>query len=390
MKDSYDIVVVGGGPGGSYTAKVAAEGGADVLLIEKDREIGIPVRCAEGVGEAGLREFFEPDPAWVANKIEGFTFIAPDETYVDMEVERSGYVLERKIFDRMIAELAAKAGAKLVTRVAATGLLVEDGRVSGVEVSHSGGTQAIRSKIVVGADGVESRVGRWAGLRTFCKLHDIQTCVQYTLAGIEIDLSRCQLWFGSKVAPGGYLWVFPKGEGIANVGLGISGDFSRYRSPLEYLDSFVERYFPKSSIMMSTSGAVPCSGGIKNIVGNGVMLVGDAAHQVNPLTGGGIINAMKAGRIAGRLALDALADNDVSAERLKVYQDEWNELLGKNHKRYYRIKEAVFHISDETFNHIASEFGKLPQTKRTLFRLFTIALFNKPSLLAELPRLFFY
>ena len=388
MNEQYDLLVVGGGPAGCYTAKVAAEHGAQVLVVEKDREIGLPVRCAEGVGEAGLREFFEPDPRWVANEIEGFSFFAPDGTQVDIANREIGYILERRIFDREIGRLAAEAGAEIWTRTTAVGM-TNEGADRKVTIHHLGKSRRIEAKIVVGADGTESRVGRWAGLRTTCSLHDIETGAQYTLADLKINPRRCQLWFGHNVAPGGYLWVFPKGDGKANVGAGISGEFSKTHSPFDYLDRFVESHFPSASKLGAVAGAVSCSGGLKRFVADGVLLVGDAAHQVNPLSGGGVVNALKAARIAGRIAAEAIADGDVSRKRLSAYEQEWMNLLGKAHRRYYRLKEGIFSLSDETLNRTARSMKKLEYEKRTLARLFRLALFKHPSLLLEIPKLFF-
>ncbi|MFH1007607.1 MAG: NAD(P)/FAD-dependent oxidoreductase [Candidatus Latescibacterota bacterium] len=388
MDKQYDVLVVGGGPAGCYTAKEAAERGMRVLVVEKDREIGLPVRCAEGVGDAGLREFFEPDPRWVANEIDGFSFFAPDGTQVDLADREIGYVLERRIFDQEIGRLAAEAGARIVTRATAAGM-TKEGVFHRVTIRHLGKEVGIEAKIVVGADGTESRVGRWAGLRTACSPHDLETGAQYTLAGLKINPRRCQLWFGHDIAPGGYLWVFPKGAGKANVGLGISGEFSRDRSPFDYLDRFVATHFPAASKLGAVAGAVPCSGGLKRMAADGVLLVGDAAHQVNPLSGGGIINALKAARIAGRVAAQAIAEGDVSQKRLAAYESEWMDLLGKSHRRFYRLKEGVFGLSDRTMNRTAQAVNQLEYEKRTLPRLFRLALFNHPGLLLEIPRLFF-
>ena len=117
--------------------------------------------------------------------------------------------------------------------------------------------------------------------------------------------------------------------------------------------------------------------------------MGDAAHQVNPLSGGGIINALKAARIAGRVAAEAIAGGDVSRNRLSAYESEWMDLLGKTHRRYYRLKEGVFGLSDETLNRTARSMKQLEYEKRTLARLFRLALFKHPSLLLEIPKLFF-
>ena len=104
----YDIVIIGGGPAGTIAALTASGFGLSVLLVERDNVIGNPVRCAEGVDEKGLREFFEPDPSWIAAEITGYSLIAPEGTVVEMDMGvYRGFILERIIFDRMIAEKAS-------------------------------------------------------------------------------------------------------------------------------------------------------------------------------------------------------------------------------------------------------------------------------------------
>ena len=118
MKEKYDIVVIGGGPAGSWTAKHAADGGASVLLVEKDREIGISVRCAEGISEMGLRNLVDIRDHWIARIIKGFRLIAPDGTIIESNTEGRGIILHRKIFDYDLADMASQAGADIMTFLA--------------------------------------------------------------------------------------------------------------------------------------------------------------------------------------------------------------------------------------------------------------------------------
>lgn len=388
MDDQYDVIVVGAGPAGSTAARFAALGGARVLLLEKDREIGVPVRCAEGIGDKTLRSVAGFRERWVATRIETFELVAPDGTRVRVRNPGHGYVLHRKFFDYDLAEMAAKAGAEVRTKAYVHGLLFDDGRVSGVKVAHLGREYKIPAKIVIGADGVESRVGRWAGLKTVTRLHDMETCVQVTASNVEVDPSVCYFYFGHDVAPGGYAWVFPKGDGVANVGLGLSGDFSGERKPVAYLEDFLRRYFPKASVLTMVAGGVPCAPTLKRIVADGLMLVGDAAHQANPLTGGGLAGALIGGKICGTVAAEAIRDGDVSEERLSAYPKQWRKELGKTHERTYRIKEAVFKLSDEDLNRTARALADLPPEEVTALRVFRTALLKHPKLLIDVAKVF--
>ena len=388
MKKDYDIIVVGAGPAGSTAARVAAQHGAKVLLLEKDREIGIPVRCGEAVGEKGLKRVLQPKPEWIANRIEAVRLIAPDGTVVKVHHDDIGFILDRKRFDYDLAMMAAQQGVKVVTKAYVHGLLTENGSIAGVKVIHLGNHFQIRAKIVIGADGVESRVGRWAGLKTHLGLKDIETCVQMTVSNIKLEPGYCDFYFSAKVAPGGYLWVFPKNEHLANIGLGISGEFAAQKSPLEYLKEFIEQNYPEAAILTTVAGGVPCAPFMEKIVANGLMLIGDAAHQANPMTGGGIIQSIIASEIAGRVATEAIQKNDVSESGLSGYKKEWDKVNGNSHRRSYRLKEAVYKLTDDDLNRTAATISKKAPDKQTIINIFKTALIQHPKLIPDIIKVF--
>lgn len=395
MPFDYDVIVVGAGPGGSWAAKAAAENGAKVLMLEKDREVGSPVRCGEAIGAAGLRVVCEPEPLLrgIANEISGAVLVAPNGREVALEFpSESGYILDRKVFDFELSLIAAAKGVEIRTKAYVADLLRNgtngDGAITGVRVQQLGKNYEVTAKIVIGADGIESRVGRFAGLRTFTKLKDMESCMQVTLANIKIDPRYIYLFFGQDVAPGGYLWIFPKSETVANVGIGISGDFARYKSAQRYLQEFIDRRFPKAAAVYTVVGGVTCAPTLTKIVANGLMLVGDAAHQINPMTGGGIITAMLAGKIAGRVAAAAIAQNDVSSKNLETYPREWHEAQGKNHERMYKIKQAVYKFTDDELNRTAEAMLARKPEERTLVNVFKAALVRHPSLIFDVLKVF--
>jgi len=339
----YDLVVVGAGPGGSTAAWQAAQAGLSVLLVEKRQEIGSPVRCAEGVPHETLAGFLEPDPAWICARVDQAQIVAlANGQVVEQWQGRGGlgYVLERRVFDRALAERAARAGAQVRVKTAVTGLLRENGAVRGVVVQWQGQSIEVEAGVVVAADGVESRIGAWAGLDTRLPLADTMVCAQYLLAGIDWDPACLGYWIGEEIAPGGYAWVFPKGEGRANVGLGVQADRAR-ETALTYLHRFVEREpaLAAGSPVTLIAGSVPVAPPCAQLVADGLMLVGDAARQVDPLTGGGIMNAMAAGRLAAQVAAEALAAGEPSARRLAAYQEQATQLIGRRLARNYRLRE---------------------------------------------------
>ncbi|MBK8944054.1 MAG: NAD(P)/FAD-dependent oxidoreductase [Ignavibacteriae bacterium] len=386
MKNEYDIIVVGAGPAGSIASKFASEKGISVLMLEKDRDVGYPVRCGEAVSLAGVEEFVKPDPKWIAAEITKFSFISPDKTEVIIPFDGKGIILERKIFDYELANLAAQNGTEILTRTYVNGLILENNKVCGVKYEFRGKQHQIKSKIVIGADGVESRVGRWGGLKTHSDFRDMESGIQITAANINVDPNTCYFYWGSEYAPQGYLWIFPKGNKLANIGLAITGDIGKKKSAISFLNEFMNNYFPNSPILSSVAGGIPFTPTLKKIVNPGIMLVGDAARQINPLSGGGIISGMIGGSIAGKVAADAIISNDLN----KIYDYEilWRERLGKRHEMFNRIKNGIYKFSDEKYNQIAHSLVDLPDEKRTLGNVAKKAVINNPSLLIDVAKVF--
>ena len=385
-KSEYDIVVVGAGPAGSMAARYAAEQGVSVLMLEKDRDVGYPVRCGEAISRAGVEEFIQSDEKWIKAHINKFSLNAPDGTEVIIEFKDAGYMLERRIFDYELAMTAARAGAEILTRAYVNGLLFEGNKVSGVKYEYRGEQKEVKAKVVIAADGVESRVGRWAGIKTHIDFRDMECCTQVTATNVKVDPSALYFYFGKDVAPGGYFWVFPKGKDTANIGLGVSGMVGKERSSLSFLNDFMDKHYPGSGILTSIAGGVPCSITLEKISAPGILLVGDAARQVNPLSGGGIASGMIGGSIGGRIAAESVKMKE--PDHILTYDKAWHDRLGKRHEIFNNIKNGIFNFSDEKFNKIAHSFNKVPYEKRTLGKIFTTALMNQPSLLIDIAKVF--
>ncbi len=391
MKNKYDVIVVGAGPGGSIAAKTCAEAGLDVLLLEKRQEIGDPVRCAEGVGKEGLIRHIKPDERWIAAHVKGSKILAPDGTEIKMSEEASsgkaGYTLERKVFDRVLAQQAAMAGAEVMVKTRATGLLRNNGNITGITAMYMGEIHEIKANIIIGADGVESKVGRWGGIDTSLKPEDIDTCAQFLVSNIDAG-EYSKFFLGEKYTPGGYVWVFPKGKNTANVGLGILGSRCGNIRPITLLEKFLEMYMPQGKIIEIVVGGVPVSGPIKQTVANGLILVGDAARQSDPLTGGGIINAMDAGKIAGEVCTKAQELGDYSVKVLKEYEDRWRATIGKELSKSLVVKNLLIKLSDEQLNQLAKSLTGVDTSKMALPKVLPILFKKNPKILWELRTLF--
>src|SRR2546422_4909512 len=185
-----DVLVIGAGPAGAVAALEAKRSAPelDVMLLERDARVGTPVRCAVGVGNAGLREFADPDGApWAARKITRVVFVAPDDTEVKVAERDVGWILDRTQFDAFLAERAVALGAELLVNTEAAGMTCEpDGRWR-VRLHDAGGDTTCRARVVIGTDGVEAMVGRWEGLETPGSARDMQSGAQYLVEGIDFD-----------------------------------------------------------------------------------------------------------------------------------------------------------------------------------------------------------
>jgi digeranylgeranylglycerophospholipid reductase len=390
MAFEYDIVVVGAGPAGSLTAKWAAEKGVSVLILEKRAEVGSPIRCGEGLDKDGVNKIgISANKKWIANEVKGAHVIAPNGMRVELKEGMAGnevgYVIKRDIFDKEMAKLDVRAGADIMVKTSAIDVIKKNGFISGVKAKHMGDRFDINAKIVVGADGFESQVGRWAGINTTIKLKDIYSCFQYDMVGIDIDSDYSDFYLGS-YAPGGYAWAFPKSDHRANVGLGLQiARIKEKGEPKKVLDKFVksQENLAKGTPIAHIAGAVSVCAPIERTVGDGVLLVGDAARQIDPITGGGIVLSGIAAQIAGKVAAEAVEAKDQSAQFLATYEKGWREKMEDKLYRNWMAKEKLVSLSDDTINKIIEAISEYDIEKISVLELMKAVKAKYPELVKE-------
>lgn len=343
----YDVVVVGGRVAGSVSSLFASKNNLDVLMIEKRQEIGVPLQCAEATTEKTFEVLgFKPSDKYVRTPIYGADLHSPDGNSFRMEGDNEkGFILDRKVFDKSLAIEAANAGADIMVKTTVKDLIIRNGQVSGVIAKHLGETMEIEADLVIAADGIESNIARMAGLKSNWGTNDVCSCAQYKMVGVPTDPHYMQFYFGNEVAPGGYVWIFPNDNDVTNVGIGIR---SSKKKAYEYLNSFVERFNGK--IIEINVGGVPVCGNIEKTYTDGLMVVGDAAGHVNPITGGGMDLAVICAKIAGNIAADAINSNDTSSKFLKTYEKLWKEEIGDMMKQSLKYRKVFDKLNDKELN----------------------------------------
>jgi geranylgeranyl reductase family protein len=315
QRESYDIVVIGAGPAGSSAAQTAVQRGANVLMIDRRQRIGLPVQCAEFVPQ-WISRYAHFSPRCVLQTIETMVTHLPDGT--SYEMKSPGYMLDRSLFDKELVASAILSGAKISIETRAIGLSAE-----GLVVEQGSKKDKIQAKVFIGADGVHSFTARCVGQ----PLLKTTVALQYEVVLPEPQ-NHVDVFF-HKDYEGGYAWFFPKGR-TANVGMGVIPQKTTLLPKLmdHFLDHLVEsKRLSGVEMVAKTGGSIPCEKPRKTVFGN-ILLVGDAAGHAHPITGGGILNAVIGGEIAGRIAAEAIDRGGL--QYLENYEMEWQETFGKS------------------------------------------------------------
>lgn len=354
MKNSYDIVIVGAGPAGAIAARYAAENGADVLLVDKKKTIGEPVHCGEFIRTPSLSSFLSLEKPWFINFIHGFLIFTPGGSKVMIKAEKAGVMLDRYHFDKELVQQAIQKGIQLSTDAKVMGLIIEDQKIIGVMIKKNNTHIPIKAKIVIAANGPGSELVKQAGFFSGSYKNYLALTAQVKAKNISLECNYCQMHLGQKRAPGGYLWVFPKKNGTTNIGVGISIMGQKKNNPWEYLNKFIQQYYPKASIIERSSSRIPIGMPLKRFVCDGFMTIGDAAFHTNPLTGAGIYTAMAAGKICGKIAANAIQLDDVSAESLIRFEHLWRKQFGTIHHRSLQMRQVLNKIQDNALDKSAT------------------------------------
>jgi len=350
--EERQILVVGAGPSGLIVAKEAARRGMDVLVVEEDSEIGVPCHCAGLLSLKGLERLnISTDGPYVQNMIQGAFFYSPSG--LSFKVERQSpvaCVVDRSVFDKHLASQAIRLGAEIRLNNRVRGIRLEKNYV--VVKSEN---EILKASMIIDAEGVSSRIVKASGLKPMNPSH-LLPGFQMDIYGVDVNPNYVEVHVGSKVAPGFFAWVIPLSSNSARVGLAC-----RKANPKELLRRFVERRFKgeEYKLLTSRSGIIVTSGPIEKTFVNRLLIVGDAAGQVKPTTGGGVILGGLCGTIAGKIAAEAVNLRKFDENFLRRYEESWRRELGREFKYMLwarRILNALSdHMIDKGFELIIKE-----------------------------------
>src|SRR5437870_4869783 len=325
-------------------AWTAAREGARTVLLEKEAHPGRKP-CAEGILSEVLEDAeVSPSPEFAINHISGAVLYGPDEKK-RVNVGGEGYILGKPAVLNVLADRARDAWAMLEYGRTVENVVREDGHVL---INGKDGSEpfSLGARVVIGCDGTGSILARQFFQR---KRYQVIAAFQYAMTKCRLeDESKLEIFIGHNKAPAGYVWIFPKGNRTANVGIGIKGSGAK-----QLLDKFIQEHpaaFGEAAIERSQAAPVPVGGEVEDYVGENMMLCGDAAGQVIPLTGAGIHTSLVAGKIAGEVAGEAAKSGDCSVSRLRKYQQRFKSLYGEHISSSLKSLESFERFSDEELN----------------------------------------
>ncbi|MBU3966992.1 MAG: NAD(P)/FAD-dependent oxidoreductase [Euryarchaeota archaeon] len=334
----YDVAVVGAGPTGAIASKYAARNGARTLLIEEHSSIGSPVQCTGLISKAALVQCEIGEGNFVLSRMKGAFVYAPNGDELTIRgKDVMAYVIDRKVFDRELVEHSLDAGVELMLKTRFMGL-----QNGGISVLSSGVIKDIQADLIIGADGIMSSVGRAAGLPR-CK--KFLSGIQFEAPYHARDPEFVEIFTGNNFAPGFFGWAVPF-AGMARIGLAKN---MGYKPALNYLEELIKHPVLASRYTGSRTehvvGGIPLGPPDRTAKEN-VLLVGDAAGQVKPTSGGGVYMGAVCAKIAGEVAARAARKETDTGE----YEKRWRNAVGRELSIGMIIHKSLGKLSDENLN----------------------------------------
>ncbi len=340
-----DVTVVGGGPAGTFSARLLAASGRDVTLIEDHHVSGTPTHCAGVISTEVLENFgVRPEVLGVVNEAD---VVLPDSSIVHTK-KRSpyAYVVNRADLDVKMAEAAEAAGVDV-----RYGIRYKNYQVTDENITVNTNSGSITSDLMIGADGQSSLVAASLG----------NNAARSYIRGCQVDIEHrmdnqdcMKLWLGSEIAPGFFAWMLPIGD-RTRVGLGVG---LQYGSPMEYLNHLLKVAGLEECKRVATyAGKIPI-GGRRISYADRILLIGDAAGQVKPVSGGGLYPISKVAPLLRDTVNEAYSMGMFNASALSLYERSWKREIGASLNGGMKLRKYYDMLSDQELNDMGHLFSR--------------------------------
>ena len=335
-----DVIVVGAGPAGSMTAYELAQAGANVIVLEEHNQVGSPCHCAGLISPRTLElAGIEPDRLALRSYSRARIW-GPLESVAWLESNRTQVVaIDRPSLDGHLAARAEEAGARIWLDVRMETLERVNGGIR-ITAVNGRGVEHLRAPIVIGADGALSNVARCLNGKTN---NDMMNAVKAEVRFTNGGTNNIEVFVGNEIAPGWFGWVIPLDDGYARLGLG--GSTRDIGKCFEAFLNLVRDRFGAFEVLSRRGWLIPFKPSDHIAFDNG-LLVGDAARQSKPSSGGGIYMGMRAGVLAAQVALEALSRGDPSYRTMQCYEKTWLEEEGDELRYNYWLRSIFNSMSD--------------------------------------------
>ncbi|MHA1924442.1 MAG: geranylgeranyl reductase family protein [Candidatus Thorarchaeota archaeon] len=363
----YDVIVVGGGPSGLISAHRVAADGHRVLVLEEHETIGEPDHCAGLLSVSGLNSIgLQPPEDVIQNHVMGARIYSPSGHHIYVERgQREALVIDRRKFDRWLANRAIDAGASIRTEAKVRHIRWKNGRIAGVQASGDE-SDDFSSSIVINAEGSRCQISKQAGLPMVPRSSKYPA-FQIEVSDADVDNDIVEMYYGRATAPGFFAWIIPLGDGRARVGLAAKSLAKRRLMAAIRHHPIMKERLRDASIQRTLGGVVLVGMPIKKTVKDNILVVGDAAGMVKPTTGGGVIVGGMAANVAGRIVTDALSNQDESNVMLDKYEGSWRSLLMRELRTMYMTQRLLSSFSDKGLDSLvrdAEQYGLIRTIRR--------------------------